>query len=159
MIRSKRILALAVAASGLTLGAAQAGTPPAVCAAHVKLGVLPVWARTGFSEARPKSRYVLGTSGRILAIPFGYPLVTPPYVNRNNKILWVSRLPPKPLSDLLIRAQRMEGSVSVGAPVSRFVPEGPGPSIIDLPAPGCWRMTLRWSGRVDTLDLRYLPRR
>jgi len=41
---------------------------------------------------------------------------------------------------------------------------GPGPSIIDLPATGCWRFTLTWStfglssgpSFRDTLDLRYV---
>jgi hypothetical protein len=41
--------------------------------------------------------------------------------------------------------------------VSRTVLGGPGPSIINLPASGCWRLTLRWSGRVDSLDLDYAP--
>ena len=61
----------------------------------------------------------------------------------------------KPLSDLRIRAQRMQGAQPIGPVVIRTVIGGPGPSIIDLPAPGCWRLALRWSGRTDTLDLRY----
>jgi hypothetical protein len=36
---------------------------------------------------------------------------------------------------------------------------GPGPSIVNLPSPGCWKLTLRWSGRVDTLDLEYAANR
>jgi len=32
---------------------------------------------------------------------------------------------------------------------------GPGPSIVDVPAPGCWRLTLSWSARRDSLDLQY----
>jgi hypothetical protein len=36
---------------------------------------------------------------------------------------------------------------------------GPGPSGINLPAPGCWRLALRWSGRTDELDLQYAHRR
>jgi hypothetical protein len=53
----------------------------------------------------------------------------------------------------------MTGSKRLGAPVVRRVTGSPGPSIIDLPAAGCWRLTLRWSGRVDTLDLRYVAGR
>jgi hypothetical protein len=34
--------------------------------------------------------------------------------------------------------------------------DGTGPSIIDVPAAGCWRLTFSWSGRRDTLDLNYL---
>ena len=57
-----------------------------------------------------------------------------------------------------IRAQRMEGRRRVGRPVTRVVVGGPGPSGINLPAPGCWRLSLRWSGRADELDLRYVRR-
>ena len=49
----------------------------------------------------------------------------------------------------------MTGTKRDGAPVGRAVHGGPGPSIINLPAPGCWRLTLRWSGWTDQLDLRY----
>jgi hypothetical protein len=36
------------------------------------------------------------------------------------------------------------------------VPGGPGPSIIDLPAPGCWTLHLSWSGHTDKLKLHYV---
>jgi hypothetical protein len=42
--------------------------------------------------------------------------------------------------------------------VQRTVAGGPGPSIVDLPAPGCWRLTLRWAGRADQVDLAYARR-
>lgn len=130
-------------------------TAPA-CHSVVHHGVLPSWARTGFSDPRPRLPHVIGRSGEIAALIFGYPLHSPPLENRGNKILWVSRSTVKPLSDLRIRAQRMEGRRRVGRPVTRVVVGGPGPSGIDLPAPGCWRLTLRWSGRTDELDLRYV---
>lgn len=71
----------------------------------------------------------------------------------------MSRRGVKPLSDLRISAQRMKGSHRVGRPVVRVVRGGPGPSYVNLPAPGCWRLTLRWSGRSDQLDLDYVARR
>jgi hypothetical protein len=30
------------------------------------------------------------------------------------------------------------------------------PSIIDLPAPGCWTLHLSWSGHTDEIQLRYV---
>jgi hypothetical protein len=120
--------------------------PSASC--HVDRGVLPAWARTGFSEKEPKMPHVVGDNGRIAAIIFGDPLVAPPAKDRSNKILWVSREPQQPGSDLRIRA--VDGS----RVVERVVKGGPGPSIVDLPA-GCWQLTLTWSGRTDTLGLRY----
>jgi len=100
---------------------------------------------------------VLGRSQRIVGILFGYPLLSPPRAGRNNKILWVAHKTPD-ASALLIRAQRMNGTSPVGRLVMRNVSGGPGPSIINLPSSGCWRLTLRWSGRIDSLDLRYLQR-
>ena len=135
--------------------AARSSTAPA-CHSVVHHGVLPTWARTGFSAPRPRLPHVIGRSDEIAALVFGYPLRSPPLEDRGNKILWVSRRAVKPLSDLRIRAQRMEGRRRVGRPVTPAVVGGPGPSGINLPAPGCWRLTLRWSGRTDELDLRYV---
>ncbi|TMM06998.1 MAG: hypothetical protein E6G02_03290 [Actinobacteria bacterium] len=102
--------------------------------------------------------HVLGRSQRIVAALFAYPLFSPPAARRRNKILWVARRTPD-ASPLRIHAQRMNGSSPVGTPVTRKVSGGPGPSIVNLPSPGCWRLTLRWSGRVDSLDLGYRHRR
>ena len=146
-------------------GLASAGTRPEsarpstasarACHSAVRHGVLPTWARTGFSDPRPRLPHVLGRSGAIAALVFGYPLHAPPLEGRGNKILWVSRRAMKPLSDLRIRAQLMRGQRRVGRAVIRVVVGGSGPSGINLPSPGCWRLTLQWSGRTDHLDLRY----
>ena len=150
------IAGVAVVVAVASAGAS--GSTPA-CHSVVRQGVLPTWARTGFSDPRPRLPHVLGRSGEIAALVFGYPLRSPPAKDRGNKILWVSRREVKALSDLRIHAQRMDGRRRVGRPVTRVVVGGPGPSGINLPAPGCWRLTLRWSGRTDELDLRYAHRR
>jgi hypothetical protein len=134
-----------------------AATAPQPCHSSVQTGVLPVWARGGFSEAKPRLPHVVGRSGEIAALVFGYPLLSPPSAKRSNKILWAARRSVR-YSDLRIEAQRMVGTRSVGKAVARTVKGGPGPSIINLPAPGCWRLKLRWSGRSDQLDLQYRPR-
>jgi hypothetical protein len=121
----------------------------------VRHNVIPVWARAGFSGPEPRVPYVLGRSGRIVAIVFGFPLRYPPASDRNNKILWVSRTPAKAPAALWIRAVQMDGTRTLGPPQRRIVAGGPGPSIVDLPAAGCWRVTLTWSGRKDSLDLEY----
>jgi hypothetical protein len=99
--------------------------------------------------------HALGRSGRIAALIFGDPLLSPPSKRRSNKILWVSRATASPGSNLRISAQRMRGRRRVGQPVRLALQGAPGPSIVDLPAAGCWRLTLRWSGRSDVVDLRY----
>jgi hypothetical protein len=139
-------------------GPAPAAPTTAPCRQRLEQGVLPVWARGGFSEPKPKLPHVVGRSKRIVAIIFGYPLVSPPSPRRANKILWVARAPAQP-SDLRISARLMRGTHASRLVVERRVRGGPGPSIVNLPAAGCWRLTLRWSGRSDTLDLVYAHRR
>ena len=114
----------------------------ASCAARVVDGVLPSWARAGFSESKPRMRFELGTDHEIAAILWADPLLVPPSATYNNKILWVSHVSTNG-SPLLISAQRMNGSQSIGQAVRRRVTGGPGPSIINLPAAGCWRFNLR----------------
>jgi hypothetical protein len=134
-------------------------TSSGACSSAVRHDVLPVWARGGFSDPRPRLPYVLGRSRGITAILWADPLFSPPPKDHNNKILWVSRVATDPGSDLRIEAQRMAGTQRVGSAMTRTVMGGPGPSIVDLPSPGCWRLTLRWSGQVDDLDLQYAANR
>jgi hypothetical protein len=120
------------------------------CVAQVRRGVLPVWARTGFSEPEPRMPHVVGDHGRLVAILFGDPLVGPPARDRSNKILWVARRTPEP-GPLRLVADDGERQVR------RVVDSGPGPSIVDLPA-GCWSVTASWNGGEDVLDLSYEAR-
>jgi hypothetical protein len=39
--------------------------------------------------------------------------------------------------------------------VTAGLPRPEGPSTVDLPAPGCWRITLTSPGGTDTIDLDY----
>lgn len=146
----------------VSAGVSQAATTTAsACRSDVHISVVPPWARTGFSAAKPRMPYALGKSGNIVAILWAShnALVSPPLKDRNNKILWVARapLPEGKVTTFYIRAQRMVGTHDVGTPVSRRVQGGPGPSIINLPAAGCWRLALHWAGLSDSLDVRYAP--
>jgi hypothetical protein len=148
------VAAVAVVAVLVPLGIGARPTTsaaPVGCAAEVAPAVLPGWARSGFSDPAPTVPYVLGDGGHIAAILFG-PLTSPPEPDRSNKILWVAREPAPP-GPLLIVARRSPDD----PPVVREVPGGPGPSGVDLPAPGCWTLDLRWGDRTDTVRLNYLP--
>ena len=163
--RCQRVVLLALVlvtpVLGLSISARASGSSSsnvstaASCAARVVDGVLPSWARAGFSEAKPRMRYELGTDHEIAAILWADPLLVPPSATYNNKILWVSHVSTNG-SPLLISAQRMNGSQPIGQAVRRHVTGGPGPSIINLPAAGCWRFNLRWSGHRDLLDVDYV---
>jgi hypothetical protein len=155
---ARLLLLVAAVALATALAPSPARASSGACHSAMRHGVLPSWARTGFSDPRPRMPHVLGRSGDIAAIVFGHPLLSPPGKTRANKILWVSRRPIKPPDELRIRAQRMRGDRPVGRHVVRVIVGGPGPSYLNLPAPGCWRLSLRWSGRSDELDLDFQRR-
>jgi hypothetical protein len=119
-------IAPVVVALALAAVPASAAASPARCHSAIRHGVLPSWARTGFSDPRPKMPHVVGRSGEIAAVLFGYPLLSPPAKNRANKVLWVSRRPIRPPDKLRIRAQRMHGDRPVGKHVVRVIDGGPG---------------------------------
>ena len=142
-------------ASGGQAGTAQAGTVTSNgCAGQPPVSPLPVWARAGFTPADQAMPHVMGQAGDIVAILWADrdALHSPSLPDRSNKILWVSRVPLAAPYRLVIKAT-LAGSTRT-ATVS--VPGGPGPSIIDLPAPGCWTFHLSWWGHADELKLRYV---
>ena len=99
--------------------------------------------------------HVMSRSGDVVAILFGYPLSSPPRADVTNKILWVLRA--GPTTPVEISAQQLAGATRVGASAARRLDEGFGPSIVDLPNAGCWRLTLAFGDRTDTIDLDYAP--
>jgi hypothetical protein len=142
-------------ASAAHAGTAQAGAVTSNgCAGQPPVSPLPVWARSGFSPADQARPHVTGEAGSIVAILWATrdALHSPPLHDRSNKILWVSKVPLAAPDPLVIKAT-LAGSTRT-ATVS--VPGGPGPSIIDLPAPGCWTLHLSWPGHTDELKLRYV---
>jgi hypothetical protein len=141
------------AASGAAAsGAAASGAAASGGCAAPLTGQLPTWARAGFS-GDAVAIHVLGERGDIAAVLFGHPLSQPPAQGRSNKILWVSRPPVDPGDPLVIEARLN----AAGPTVRREVSGGPGPSIIDLPSPGCWRLDLTWSDHRDVVWLTYRP--
>ena len=98
--------------------------------------------------------HVPGEAGNIVAILWADrdALHSPALQDRGNKILWVSRIPFVAPNPLVINATLAGGTRTV----TLSVPGGPGPSTINLPAPGCWTLHLSWSGHTDQLMLRYV---
>lgn len=94
--------------------------------------------------------HVLGSRGDIVAAIFGYPLAVSKSDGSANKILWVAKNPASP-GDLVIEAKLDGTAVSA----TRRVAGGPGPSIVDLPQPGCWHLTLTWPEHTDEMELVY----
>jgi hypothetical protein len=69
---------------------------------------------------------------------------------QNNKILWAARVGAVE-GPLQIEAALL----GTGTTVTRSVDPAPGPSIIDLPSPGCWSFDLTWGHHHDRLRLGY----
>jgi hypothetical protein len=159
--RMERALAIAagvVGAVGLATALAVSGNngkhanPPvsgSTCAANTTTAPLPTWAQAGFSPAGLHTPHVLSEHGNIIAVLFVQPRVHQP-AGTHNKILWVARAGYGPLH---IRAH-LEGTSQT---VTRELPNGPGPSYVDMPAAGCWQMRLTWSKYDDTINLQYQP--
>jgi hypothetical protein len=159
------ILLAMLTAAGCTSGRAPNPAPAAKtsnsvsaatksCPSSITPRSLPTWARAGFQPPTMPMPYVVGDRGDIVAILWADhdPLHAPPLAQRNNKILWVSKMiPGGPFTPLRIQAS-LDGASQI---VTRQVPGGPGPSIINLPAAGCWSLDLSWSGHHDHLTLRY----
>ena len=130
---------------------APAPTTPAAAFACTDpvVGPLPEWARAGFTPPDQDVAHIASVQGHVVAVPFGWPLRAKQLKGRANKVLWVADVSTG--GPLVIQARR-ESDTEV---VRREVIGGPGPSIIDLPAKGCWQLDLSWPGGTDRVYLRY----
>ena len=123
-------------------------------------GPAPAWIGRATDANTPASQpFAVSDQGNAAGFLFGYPLTAPSRPNMNNKILWVVRTP-RDGQALIITVRHMgasRGVVRVQLPAD----SGPGeiyPSIIDVPAPGCWHFTLQWRHASATVDLQYTAR-
>ncbi|MBO0822696.1 MAG: hypothetical protein J2P27_02425 [Actinobacteria bacterium] len=93
----------------------------------------------------------MGAAGHIVAILWApaNALHAPPLQTRANKILWVAR---ESFGPMTIRAT-LAGSTRTA---TVHLPNGPGPSYVDMPAPGCWTLHLSWGQATDELSLRWV---
>lgn len=142
------VLAVAGTLAGVVLaqphGRSAAGPPVSACG-PLQTGPPPVWARSGFT-GNGYPPHATSRSGEVVAIVFGDPLSAPPSAGHNNKILWVAR---DGAAEMAVTAH-LEGTDRV---VTKEIPVGP--SIVDMPAAGCWRMDLRIGARHDQIALRW----
>jgi hypothetical protein len=145
----RRVVAVGAAAV-VVLAVPDVTSASSACASSVAPRVVPVWARTGFSDPEPVVPYALGEHGDVVAILFGGQLFSPEAAEVGNKVLWVARVGAG--GPMHIHA-RLEGS-HLTADVD--LPDGPGPSYVDMPRAGCWQMDLTWGGGRDAINLPYV---
>ena len=122
------------------------------CAGQPPVSPLPVWARSGFTPPDIAMPHVMGAAGNIVAILWATTdaLHAPALPDRANKVLWVSRVSWS--GPMTIRATLAGGTRTATVDL----PSGPGPSYVNMPAPGCWTLHLSWGGQTDQLSLRYV---
>ena len=133
-----------------------AGTPTPVAGPTscrpAETGPLPEWARGGFTGDGSGMPFVRSDGGRMVAILFNHPLTAPPAEGTGNKILWVARADGYAADGFWFEA-RLEGT---DRRLRVDVAPAPGPSGVDLPAAGCWRLVLHWgTSYTDTISLAY----
>jgi hypothetical protein len=148
VIAASMIIVVGLASGLALLRHRDTTTSPAgssACTGNISTAELPTWARSGFSPTALRIAHVVSAHGHIMGILFGTLRAHQP-AGVNNKILWAAQ---DGYGTLKISAQ-LEGS---NRSVTRTVTLGP--SIVDVPAAGCWRMTLTWSGHRDTIAFRY----
>ena len=105
-----------------------------------------------WATAAPQQPYLMSREGNAVGVLWVPPLRAG--TRTGNKILWVVREPRegRPLTIVATRP---------GAPtvtLTRAADSGPGeiyPSIVDVPAAGCWQLTLTWSTHRATVGVRY----
>lgn len=122
-------------------------------------GAPPAWTASAFADSSPGPPpwpFALSARGTVVAIVFGYPLRAGHPTDRANKVLWIVRLP-RHGSPLRIESRPLHARAPL---LTRSWPadSSPGeiyPSYADVPSAGCWRLSLRWDGHADSIDLRY----
>jgi hypothetical protein len=112
--------------------------------------VLPTWARAGWDPPTQPVPHLVGTAQAIVAVPFGWPLRDPTHQpsDHANKILWIAKAGGGPLH--IVATEQATGET-----VTKELPDGPGPSIVDMPKAGCWRFILNWGDQRDEMFIRY----
>jgi hypothetical protein len=153
------VLILCACGSGRhTLTAKQATIVPGGCSqTGLRHGLPPRWAMAAFADSSSAiGTFAIGVHRKALAyfarLRAGHP------TNPANKILWIVH-PPRG-SELVIRVHPL-GAAHPLITVRRPADSSPGPifpSYVDVPRAGCWDITLRWSGGIDSFDLAYAPR-
>jgi hypothetical protein len=143
--------AVSTAPSASSGGAATSeGAADAPCTYKLINTDLPTWARAGF-HGPPFNTvpYVTSSRGDIVAVLFGSMLAPPPSATEGqNKVLWVPKDPSA--GALTVDAHLVGTSENADIGDISF-----GPSYVDVPTPGCWRLTLHWLGPTETIDLVY----
>ena len=119
----------------------------------------PAWAQSGWTHQNVTPwpvPWVLGTFGNAVAYLFATELVAGGGARvdgSSNKVLWVVKDSPTAAIAVVARPFGLADPVVV-------IKVAGGPSIVEVPSPGCWTFKLSWSASGDhssTINLEVLP--
>jgi hypothetical protein len=140
------------------VGGLSLGVPGGCGTSRLYRGRTPAWTAPAFADSSPGVPWphALSKRGNVVAIVFGNPLRAGDRTDYTNKILWIVRLA-RLGSPLTIEARPLHATRPL---ITHAWPpdSSPGetyPSYVNVPAAGCWQLTLRWAGHTDWIDLRY----
>jgi hypothetical protein len=108
----------------------------------------------------PPFPYALASGAPVAAVFFSYPLRAKLPAGTRNKILWV--VGPRPKAEPLVIVARLANAPREGLHARGDGSGGSGQiqrTLLQFPAPGCWRLMLRWEDHTARLDVRLRPRR
>jgi len=150
-----------VAASSPASPASVAASSRAACVpTDIHGGAPPKWTAAAFSDSSPgfKLPYALASHAAAAAFFWAPTLRAGHPTNPTNKVLWIVRYP---RNGQPLRILARSGASPARTVHMSFPPDSsPGqiyPSYVDLPTPGCWRLTLRWDTRVASLIIDVHP--
>jgi hypothetical protein len=134
---------------------------PARCVpAAIHNGAPPSWTASAWAASSSGFRvpYSLASGDAAAAFFFAPTLRAGHPENPSNKVLWVVRFPRNghPL-DIAARRGRDPAQVVRSTWPANSEPGEIYPSGIDLPSPGCWRLTLAWGSHRATVDVEVHP--
>jgi len=131
---------------------AQAG-PGGCGSSQVFSGEVPQTIQAAAGYNAPKDlRYAISDDGNAAGFLFSDPLKA----TAKPKIFWVMHLA-RAGQPLTITAHPADASTPV-VTVTEPADSGPGevyPSIVDVPSPGCWVLSLQWAGHTSSVSLQY----
>ena len=130
--------------------------PPHCHAARIHRDAAPAWTAPAWAGSSPGFTlpYALASDDAAAAFFFATRLRAGHPTNPTNKVLWVVHFPRngKPLRITARLGTNPSRTVHIWRPAD----SGPGeiyPSYVDLPRPGCWKLTLTWNAHHANIDI------
>jgi hypothetical protein len=127
--------------------------------APIHRGPPPAWTAAAWADSSPGFTvpYALASDDAAGAFFFANPLRSGHPTNPSNKVLWIVRFPRD--GHMLTITARQSTDPSDVVQIRQPADSSPGeiyPSYVDLPKPGCWRLSLAWGPHRARIDVQIM---